>query len=36
VPYYTLLLMYYLTTFRTSFIEIMVTTSFSRNSETVW
>jgi DNA-binding IclR family transcriptional regulator len=25
----------YLTTFRTSFIEIMVTTSFNRNSETV-
>jgi len=26
----------YVTTFRTSFIEIMVTTSFSRNSETIW
>ncbi|HUL24034.1 MAG TPA: MtrB/PioB family outer membrane beta-barrel protein, partial [Thermodesulfobacteriota bacterium] len=26
----------YVTTFKTSFIEIMVTTSFSRNSKTVW
>ena len=26
----------YVTTFRTSFIEIQVTTSFSRDSETVW